>query len=260
VANPQILPSDAPIFWVATQGDFPLFMRYSGPFNPQLRVESRPENCPLNLTGARWDRCFLGLSLVRSIGKVGLGGNSLKNHRLSLLILAVLVTSGCASPNSSSYELEQYEEPAKASVSTYLGVSYVSGSTSITRDGNCGGIYDSLKTRFKVSSKIVSGIQAFEGKIVILDLFDDELKSMGISSSKFLKNGKSVTVGTVGNECYRLNSYVSGDAAILNMGSGDSFKIGLVITKVLLSDGTSVSWPENEFTYPIERFETLRFN
>lgn len=40
VANSQILPSDAPFFGVTTQGDFPLFMRYPGPFNPQVRVES----------------------------------------------------------------------------------------------------------------------------------------------------------------------------------------------------------------------------
>ena len=40
VANTQILPSDGAFFGVATQADFPLFMRYPGPFNPQVRVES----------------------------------------------------------------------------------------------------------------------------------------------------------------------------------------------------------------------------
>jgi|688.fasta_scaffold794433_1 hypothetical protein len=174
------------------------------------------------------------------------------------LVILSLGVSGCSTSGyTSQVRSTPYEIPKELTQSDF--VSMTRTSMSIDPNGRCGGYADSLLIKYRVRNLDTRDILVLEGKIVVLNLLDQELKSMRVVYSKGIDAGKSATLGTTGSKCYSLNQFDSGDSQILASTSGDRLKVGLLITDINYTDGTQQSFSSSSFLYPLEFFETVTF-
>ena len=185
-------------------------------------------------------------------------GGALRKSITALLVILSLGLSGCS---STSYygqaSSPPYVEPKEISQADFVSTSRTS--MTIDRNGRCGGYADSLLIKYRVRNIDSRDILVVSGKIVVLNLLDQELKSMGFVYSKGIDAGKSVTIGTTGSKCYTLNQFDSGDSQILATTSGDRLKVGLLITEITYTNGEEQSFSNSSFMYPLEFFDTVTF-
>ncbi len=166
--------------------------------------------------------------------------------------------SGCSTTSYySQASSTPYEEPKELTQADFVSTSRTS--MSIDPNGRCGGYADSLLIKYRVRNLGSRDILVISGKIVILNLLDQELKSVGFVYSKGIDAGKSATVGTTGSKCYSLNQFDAGDSQILASTTGDRLKVGLLVTEINYTNGDEQSFSNSSFLYPLEFFETVTF-